>query len=656
MKDAEHDKHAQDGRANRLPELVEEYEAQREALKAAAEELERRRTAVRKVADLEAAEIIGNARRQIRDVILKTRRDLLVLTAQIQAVGCEPGGPSEALPDVSARALVHAPAAERTPDHPGAASTVKALAVSSRRQVHQLLLDARSELEALSAEAHQLRGEMASGRRPAELAALHALPAPAGDEGQEPGEGARAERADAGFARTLMDSTRARPLRLVAVVVVLGAAIAGVVWLRAVWTSRDGSAAGDRSSASSGTAAGPPRRAEGKAAGTATAPGPAPPQAAATTGAARPKPVSVAIQIRRPVWMRTTIDGTGDSGRMYAAGETRSITADREVIVRAGDAGAVLVSARGSAPTVLGRDGQPATRRFTAAGTVPPAPVNTAASTGNAPAPTANAPAATAPAASGAVTRPAPATTPAAPTATAAASNRPAESPAAAGTAVTPGGVPPPAAEETRPLRTPPALDAAVAGAPRAADVTASGAVQPATPAAGGITQPPGPAVAPPAVPSAAPASPPAVSTAEATPPSTATAVPGAVGGAPAAADPGAAVEAEILSKGRRWLEAYAKGDQAGMAAVSTESFTLEDGRGAADRFPAGTPSVVRTLEDVRIEGAGVGRVLSARMTERGTVDGAVRDTSALVTEVWVRRDDGWRLMGVRIAPVPRPR
>jgi hypothetical protein len=63
---------------------------------------------------------------------------------------------------------------------------------------------------------------------------------------------------------------------------------------------------------------------------------------------------------------------------------------------------------------------------------------------------------------------------------------------------------------------------------------------------------------------------------------------------------------------------------------------------------------VARTLDEVKVDVAGSGSVLSAKMTERVSTGGTVRELVSMLTEVWVRRDDGWRLMGVRIDPLPQ--
>jgi hypothetical protein len=70
------------------------------------------------------------------------------------------------------------------------------------------------------------------------------------------------------------------------------------------------------------------------------------------------------MNVRRAVWVRTSVDGRVVSARLFDAGETQQLDGAREVSIRAGDAGAVLVSINGAEEIPLGRDGQVTTRVF----------------------------------------------------------------------------------------------------------------------------------------------------------------------------------------------------------------------------------------------------------------------------------------------------
>jgi hypothetical protein len=70
------------------------------------------------------------------------------------------------------------------------------------------------------------------------------------------------------------------------------------------------------------------------------------------------------VEARREVWVQVTVDGRQGAGRTLRAGEAQSIAATREVVIRAGDAGALWVSFRGGAAEPLGPDGRVLTRSF----------------------------------------------------------------------------------------------------------------------------------------------------------------------------------------------------------------------------------------------------------------------------------------------------
>jgi hypothetical protein len=81
---------------------------------------------------------------------------------------------------------------------------------------------------------------------------------------------------------------------------------------------------------------------------------------------AAPEPVkiSVAVKAARSTWVRTGSDGVLDRGRIMAAGQQQLITGEREVEVRTGDGGALLVSVNGGPETALGKNGVDVVKRF----------------------------------------------------------------------------------------------------------------------------------------------------------------------------------------------------------------------------------------------------------------------------------------------------
>jgi hypothetical protein len=76
--------------------------------------------------------------------------------------------------------------------------------------------------------------------------------------------------------------------------------------------------------------------------------------------------VNVEMTTRRRVWVRVTIDGRRGFERECAADERIPLHADRTILIRAGDAGAVALTRDGRDAGLLGRDGMVASREFTA--------------------------------------------------------------------------------------------------------------------------------------------------------------------------------------------------------------------------------------------------------------------------------------------------
>jgi hypothetical protein len=76
--------------------------------------------------------------------------------------------------------------------------------------------------------------------------------------------------------------------------------------------------------------------------------------------------LTVALRAVRAVWLRADIDGRTAPARLMKAGEDLELRGAREVVVRVGDAGAVLVGFNGKTHTVLGQTGAAVTKRFEA--------------------------------------------------------------------------------------------------------------------------------------------------------------------------------------------------------------------------------------------------------------------------------------------------
>ena len=108
------------------------------------------------------------------------------------------------------------------------------------------------------------------------------------------------------------------------------------------------------------------------------------------------------------------------------------------------------------------------------------------------------------------------------------------------------------------------------------------------------------------------------------------------------------AAEQEILERDRQWFDAFYRGDQAAMAAVAAPGFAFTDQRSSGHVVAMGT-AARRSLDKVRVDFAGVGAVLTAQMTERTAGLAGERQIVSMLSGIWTKGDDGWRLMGVRL-------
>ena len=293
-------------------------------------------------------------------------------------------------------------------------------------------------------------------------------------------------------------------------------------------------------------------------------------------GAAGATPRSVIrLQTLRPVWMRVDVDGAGDVGHEYPAGITKDLAPARSLVIRAGDAGAVMLSVGNGEARPLGPAGQVVTRRIAA---------------GEAAAP---------------VTGAKPPVAASAPTPVPAAAPVPVSAPVAG-----------------------PGSDRSTPDVPRQALATPIPATsQKPLVAAPSLSPSPGPSAAPSPAPAAA-----------------------APSAAPAAAAPAGEVQSAIFARHVQWLDAYTHGDQAAIAALAANGYSVRDER-TGRSANAGSTTTPLQVSDVHIDLAGVGAVLTARL--RSSVDGV--PSESLLSEVWVRGDQQrWSLMGVRITPVDK--
>ncbi|MGE0590983.1 MAG: RodZ domain-containing protein [Vicinamibacterales bacterium] len=317
-----------------------------------------------------------------------------------------------------------------------------------------------------------------------------------------------------------------------------------------------------------------------------------------------PDAISLRLEAIRDAWVRVTIDGDAENGRTLRAGEVREVPFARAIEVRAGDAGAVLVSLDGEPAVPLGRDGQVLTRRFGEVQTPPDATLQAdqaegaAARAGNlAPAPDAG----TARPATSPPPRPSSATT------------EPAQA-----APVGNGQAPPAGADVSSPSR---ASNAQSPAGVRPAPVSTAAAPAGAAPAA----RTPG---AP--VPAGRPDSP-------------------AASPAAPAADVPPAPPRDIVEAGSQWLRAYQAQARQDMAALQAPDLDLLDERSAGERPAPGLAGVTQSLSDVSLALAGDTAMLTADMVERAAAASDAEAYRSRVSQTWIRENGQWHLKSVRI-------
>ena len=360
-----------------VPDLIERYRVRRDAWIAQADELARLRDEVRSAAEREAMEIVTAARRDVRQVIMEARRELLVLSAQVQA----------ALGEVSAK---EPPPLNRGSEPPalqaGATIEHSSSLLVPETAVKTMLDEARADIESLAEDAKTV---------PFQASSLAPQPIPVAEEERSapppapPPSAPLVFESMASLAPPPMSSSTSQaasrvllsspfPIdavavpasrsvrRVVGLFVLAGIAVVGtsIWWL----TSRDDSSETAKAKPSPATPAAP---AAGRAGATAAprstsrateTAAPAAPVVAAKE--VTPGRLSLTVEARRQSWIRTTVDGESDIGRMYAAGEKLQLNAQRGILLRVGDAGAVYVSVNKGTATRLGSDGQVITRQF----------------------------------------------------------------------------------------------------------------------------------------------------------------------------------------------------------------------------------------------------------------------------------------------------
>jgi hypothetical protein len=318
-----------------VPSLISEYRTQEDAHRAQARELARLQQEVFTTAAREASEVVSTARSEVRRVILQARRDLLMLAAQIDVIGnIATGGAAPA---------------------EGAPRTLSA----ARQDLRQVLHEASGEFQTVTEYSQALQAQTAQLQAPpvAEAPPEATTPSPQPDAWEN-------VRARVALTPQVSESRQATPTArgprtfVVAFVIAGVAIVAGGLW----WLARSRESAGATPAATAQPAVAQPAVSERRPA--VSAPRPAGPAAAPTA--------SLSVEARRQAWIRLTQDGRVLFARLVQPGETFRITDAREVSIRSGDAGALVVSVNGGEATPLGRDGEVLTRNFVLNAAEPP--------------------------------------------------------------------------------------------------------------------------------------------------------------------------------------------------------------------------------------------------------------------------------------------
>jgi len=350
-------------------ELLEDLSTREEAVRTQARHLAAQRNEARAAIDREAARLMAAARDGIEQLVEKARRELADLAAHAAAIERPAADTvSTALAGMLEAASAAAPSAtDGSPKHSGHDRLAEL-----EQALRDLVQKTRPTLDDLQQQADAL------GSRPS-VEPFEPIAVEPIEAGAQPPEitilnpGAEVDTVP------IVDVGRQRHggRRITGIVAVAVAALLAMLWwrnsprvdadTRRATVGSSNSAAGSAGSSAVSTkpeGVVPPALAAGPAPAGSTAATPGAPSAAATTASAAAKPWSIRIQTREPVWIRTTVDGTVDAGRLFAAGESRTIEAAHDVSIRAGNAGVVLVSVKGGPAAPLGRVGEVVTRRF----------------------------------------------------------------------------------------------------------------------------------------------------------------------------------------------------------------------------------------------------------------------------------------------------
>src|SRR6266513_2088537 len=130
------------------------------------------------------------------------------------------------------------------------------------------------------------------------------------------------------------------------------------------------------------------------------------------------------------------------------------------------------------------------------------------------------------------------------------------------------------------------------------------------------------------------------------------------------AASGNAKVEQEIRRLEREWFESYVRGDRAAFDRIVADDAVITYGNGkvgnkseaiAEIKAPADA-SYSLTSDDVQVRVYGETAIVTGRVTEKGTFNERSLNSQSRYTDIWVRRDGRWQVVGAQSTRLPQER
>jgi hypothetical protein len=325
-------------------------------------------------------EIVTAARRDVRRIVTEARRELLVLSAQVQAALGEATAKADPATLLQKAGITGGDDAGR----PSLAAATSRSDFRSESGVDDILKDMQADVTALAEDARALPIQATALPRLGNGSAEPSTATPArlvasiqsvsitgpsqlsANEERAPSAAALSEAAS----RVLLsspypgDAVPVVPARRLRAFVGISVAVVLTILLGTIWWSRGSAVPVDPATSVAADTATPPTSAPAVPTPAAAPSTLSEPPLVRNAAATRSANLSVVAESIRDVWLRTTIDGREGLGRTLSAGEVVNVSAAQSVSLRAGDAGALVVSVNGGEKRPLGRDGQVVTRRF----------------------------------------------------------------------------------------------------------------------------------------------------------------------------------------------------------------------------------------------------------------------------------------------------